>query len=91
MSPFRPTSSGEESEPPHGAKQVRTMRLLSPFNEKSHVTVKALIEDVNETTSRQGYNVVIKWGNKKDKNEDLCKVKLGCTKGGEYKENKREV
>ena len=29
--------------------------------------------------------------NKKDKNGDLRKVKLDCTKGGEYKENVEEV
>ncbi len=33
----------------------------------------------------------MKGGNKKDKKGDLRKVKLGCTKGGEYKENVWEV
>ncbi len=33
----------------------------------------------------------MKGGNNKDKNDDLRKVKLGCTKGREYKENVREV
>ena len=91
MSLFRPASSEGESEPPDLAEQVPTMRLLPPFTEKSYVTVKALMEDVNKTASRQGYNVVMKGGNKKDKNGDLRKVKLGCTKGGEYKENVGEV
>ena len=49
------------------------------------------MEDVNETASRQGYNVVMKRGYKKDKNGDLRKVKLSCTKRGEYKENVGEV
>ncbi len=33
----------------------------------------------------------MKGRNKKDKNGNLRKVKLGCTKGGEYKENVGEV
>lgn len=67
MSPFRPASSGGESEPPHPGEQVPTMRLLPPSTEKSYVAVKALIEEVNKTASRQGYNVMMKWGNRKDK------------------------
>ena len=91
MSPFRPASSEKESEPPDPAEQVSTIRLLPLSIEKSYVTVKALIEDVNKTASCQGYNVVMKGRNKKDKNGDLRKVKLGCTKRGEYKENVKEV
>ncbi len=91
MSPLRPASSEGESEPPDLAEQVPTMRLLPPATEKSYVTVKALMDDVNKTASRQGYNVVMKGGNEKDKKGDLRQVKLGCTKGGEYKENVEEV
>ncbi len=82
MSPFRPTSSEGESEPHDQAEQVPTMRLLPPSTEKSYITVKALMEDVNKTASRQGYNVVMKGGNTKDKNGNLRKIKLCCTKGG---------
>ena len=67
------------------------MQLLPRSTEKMYFTVKALMEDVNKTVIGQGYNVVMKGGNKKDKNGNLHKVKLGCTKGGEYKENVREV
>ena len=91
MSPFRPASSEGESKPPDPAEQVPTIRLLLPSTEKSYVTLKALMEDVDKTASCQGFNVLMKRGNKKDKNGDLRKVKLGCTKGGEYKENLREV
>ncbi len=91
MSLFRPASSKEESEPPNPADQVPTMRLFPPSTENSHFPVKALMEDINKTASRQVYNIVMKRGNKKDKNGDLRKVKLGCTKGGEYKENLEEV
>ena len=91
MSPFRPASSEGESEPPDPAEQVLTMRFFPPSTEKSYVTVKILMEDVNKTASRQCYNVVMKRGNKKDKNGDLRKVKLGCTKRGEYKKNVEEV
>lgn len=91
MSPFRPASSEGVLEPPNPAEQVPTMRLLPPSTEKSYVKVKVLMDDVNKTASRQGYNVVMKGGNKKDKNGNLRKVKLGCIKEGEYKENVREV
>ncbi len=91
MSLFRPVFSEGKSEPSNTAEQVPTMRLLPTSTNKSYVTVKALMEDVNKTLSRQGYNVVMKRGNKKDKNGDLRKVKLGCTTGGEYKENVGEV
>ncbi len=91
MSLFRPTSSEGESKPPDPAEQVPTMQPLPSSTEKSYVTVKTLMEDVNKTASRNGYNVVMKGGNKKDKNGNLRKVKLGCTKGGEYKENVGEV
>ncbi len=49
------------------------------------------MEDVNKTASHQGYNVLMKREDKKDKNGDLRKMKLGCTKGGEYKEDVEEV
>ncbi len=91
MSLFRPTSSEGESEPPDLAEQVPTMQLFPPSTNKSYVTVKTLMDDVNKTASRQGYNFVIKGGNKKDKNGDLRKVKLGCTKRGEYKKNVGKV
>ncbi len=91
MSLFRPASSEGESKPPDPAEEIPTMRLLSPSTEKSYVTVKALMEDVNKTTSRKGYNIVMEGGNRKDKNGDLRKLKLGCTKGGEYKENAGKV
>ncbi len=91
ISPFRQASSERESEPPDPAEQVPTIRLLPPLTKNSYVTLKTLMEDINKTASRQGYNVVMKRGNKKDKNGDLHKVKLGCTKGGKYKENVQEV
>ncbi len=91
MSPFRPASSEGQSKAPDPAEQVSIMRLLPPSNEKSCVTVNALIEDVNKTASRQGYNIVMKGENKKDKNSNFRKVKLSCTKGGEYKKNVGEV
>ena len=91
ISPFRPASSEGESEPTDPAEQVPTIRLLLPSTEKSYVTLKALMEYIDKTASCQGFNVVMKRENKKDKNGDLRKVKLGCTKGGEYKENVREV
>ncbi len=67
------------------------MRLGPLSTEKSYVSVKALMEDVNKTASRQSYKVLMKEGNKKDKNDDLCKVRLDCTKGGEYRENVEEA
>ncbi len=88
---FRPAFLERELEPPDPVELVPTMRHLPPSTEKSYVTVKALMEDVNKTASRQGYNVVMKGDNKKDKNGDLHKVKLVCTKGGENKENVGEV
>ncbi len=91
MGPFRPASSKGESEPSNPVEQAPKMRLLPPSTKKSYVTMKAFMEDVNKTASRQGYNVVMKGGNKKDKNGDLRKVKLGCTKGEEYKKNVGEV
>ncbi len=91
MSPFRPASSEGEWELPDPAEQVPTMRLLPPSTEKSYITMKTLMEDINKTASRKGYNVVMKGGYKKDKNGNLRKVKLGCTKGREYKENVGEV
>ncbi len=91
MSLFKPASSEGESEPPDPTEQVPTMQLLPPSTEKLYVTVKTLMENVNKTASRQGYNVVMKGGNKKDKKGDLRKVKLSCTKGGKYKENIGEV
>ena len=62
------------------------MRLLPPPTDKFYPTFNALIEDVNKTTSRQGYNVVKSGGNKKDKNGDLRKVRLGCSKRKAYKD-----
>ncbi len=91
INPLRPASSKGESEPPYQAEQVPTMRFLSFSTEKSYVMVKAFMEDFNKTASCQDYNVVIKRGNKKDKNSDSRKVKLDYTKGGEYKENVGEV
>ncbi len=91
MSPFRPASSEEESEPSDLAEQVPTIRLFPLFIEKSYFMMKALMEDVNKAANCQGYNVVIKGGNKKDKNGNLRKVKQGCTKGGEYQENVGEI
>ncbi len=91
MSLFSKASSEGESEPPDLAEQVPTMRLFPSSSEKSYVTVKAFIEEVRKTASRQGNNVVIKGGNKKEKNGDLREVKLGCTKEGKYKEYVREV
>lgn len=91
ISPFRRVSSQGASETPDQVEQILIMQLFPPSSEKSYVTVKALMEDVNKTASRQGYNVVMKGRNRKDKNGDLRKVKLGCTKGGEYKENVGEI
>ncbi len=91
ISLFRPAFSEGESEAPDAAEQVLTMRPLLHSTEKSYVTMKALMEDVNKTASCQSYNFVMKEENEKDKNGDLHKVKLGCTKGGEYKENVGEV
>ncbi len=91
ISLFRPASSEGESEPPDLAEQVLTIRLLQPSTEKSYVTVKAFMDDVNKTASCQGYNFVMKRGNKNNKNGDWRKVKLGCTKRKEYKENVEEV
>ncbi len=49
------------------------------------------MDDVNKTASCQGYHFVMKGKNKKDKNGNLRKVKLGCTKGERYKENVGEI
>lgn len=62
------------------------MRLLPPPTDRFYPTFNALIEDVNKTTSRQGYNVVKSGGIKKDKNGDLRKVRLGCGKRKAYKD-----
>ena len=62
------------------ADRLLYMRLLPPPTDKHYPTFNALIEDVNKTTSRQEYNVVKSGGNKKDKNGDLWKVRLGCSK-----------
>ncbi len=46
--------------------QLPHMQLLPPSTEKSYVSLSALIEDINKTAVRQGYNVVKKGGNKKE-------------------------
>ena len=43
------------------------MRFPPHPTDKHYPTFNALIKDVNETTSRQGCNVVKSGGNKKDK------------------------
>lgn len=73
-------------ESPELADQLPYMRLLPPPTDKHYSTFNVLIEDVNKTTSRQGYNVVKSGGNKKDKNGDLWKVRLSCSKRKLYKE-----
>ena len=67
-------------------EQLPYMRLLPSTTDKFYPTFNALIEDVNKTTSWQGYNVVKRRGNKKDKNRDLRKVRLGCSKRKVYKD-----
>lgn len=66
--------------------QLPYKRLLPLPTNKHYPTFNALIEDVNKTTSRQGYNVVKSGGNKKDKNGNLWKVRLGCSKRKSYKD-----
>ena len=43
------------------------------------------IEDANKTASRQGYNIVRDGGDRKEKDGNLRKLRLKCTKGGGYK------
>lgn len=66
--------------------QLPHMQLPPPSTEKSYVSLSALIEDVNKTAVRQGYHVVKKRGNRKDKNGDLRRIYLRYSKGGSYKE-----
>lgn len=47
------------------------MRFSLPPTDKHYPTFNALIEDVNETTSLQRYNIVKSGRNKKDKNRNL--------------------
>ncbi len=88
--PPSPTSTNPLSERSLGspglADRLPYMRLLPPPTDKHYPTFNALIEDVNKTTSRQGYNVVKSGGNKKDMNRDLWKVRLGCSKRKSYNE-----
>lgn len=87
---FRPASSTGE------VSQNHLIRLnMNPLYDSFYhspkipmLPLKALIEDLKKTAGRQAYHVVMKGGNKKDKNGDLRKVKLGCTKGGLYKEKR---
>lgn len=46
------------------------------------------IKDVNKTAVCQGYNVVKKRENKKDKNEELRRIYLRYSKKGSYKKQK---
>lgn len=92
-------SSAERSESPPPAdplphmpaNPLPYMQLLPPPTDKLYPTINALIEDVNKTASRQGYTVVKNGGNRNDKDGILRKVRLICSKGGVYNENRKRV
>ncbi len=65
------------------------MQLLPPPADQFYPTINALLADVNKTASRQGYNVVRRGGDKKDKDGNLRKTRLKCSKGGVYKDEGR--
>ncbi len=88
---YRHKSSAPQSPnlPPTG--QLPHMQLLPPSTENSYVSLSALIEDIDKTAVRQGYNVIKKGGNRKDKNGDLRRICLSCSKGGSYKEDETRI
>lgn len=53
--------------------------------------MKTLIKNVNKIVSYQYYNFIMKKVNKKDKNKNFGKNKLGCTKRRKYKKNIEKV
>lgn len=69
--------------PPTG--QLPHTQLLPRSTEKLYISLSAPIEDVNMAIVRQGYNVIKKEGNRKEKNGDLRRNCLRCSKGGSYK------
>ncbi len=73
-------------ESPELPERLLYMWLLPPPIDKLYPTFNALIEDVNKTTSRQGYNIVKSERTKKDKNGDFWRVRLGCRKRKAYKD-----
>lgn len=62
------------------------MQLLPPPTDQFYPTLQALLVDANKTASRQGYNIVRDGGDRKDKDGNLRKLRLTCTKGGGYKD-----
>ena len=62
------------------------MQLLSSLITQIYQTLEALIYTVNKHVSSQGYTVV-KTGQKKNKNEEIIKNLLKCSRGGKYKDH----
>lgn len=89
IGPFRPALFEKELEYTYQAKQILIIWLFSFFTKDSVLTVKAFTEDVNETASREKYNIVTKGEKRTNKNEDLCTVKLNITEEDIYKENEK--
>lgn len=82
-------SEGPNLREPHSPQpqdQLSFMQLLPPPTSQCYPTLQALLEDVNKTASRQGYHVVKDGGDRKDKDGNLRKIRLKCSKGGVYKD-----
>lgn len=90
ISPTRSEDANRlESVSPTPRNQLPFMRLLPPPTDQSYPTIDALLADVNKTSFRQGYHVVRRGGDKKDKDGNLRKSRLNCSKGGGYKDEGR--
>lgn len=87
MSPNRSEGSNfRESCSPRAQDQLPFMQLFPPPTDQFYPTLRALLIDANKTAFRQGYNIVRDGGDRKDKDGNLRKLRLKCTKGGGYKD-----
>ena len=75
-----------DNEPPPEPFTDALMQLLPPPTENKHwPTFAALFRAVNLHDARQGY-ATSKAGNRKNRNGDIAKIWLKCTRGGKYKD-----
>ena len=73
-----------ESDPPPQNPANGPMQLLPPSTSGNYPTLEALIQAVNKHTAEQGYTVV-KGGLKRNKDKEIVKNLLKCSRGGVYK------
>ena len=67
---------------------IQLFALLPPSDLNIYSTLDILVEEINKIAVQQGYLIVKNGGNKKDKDENLRKIKLTCKKRRKLKAQK---